>query len=359
VATTLDAVGGTLLPRTVEAGGMPAQFEFERDVQEATFHSPLADFESVTVETEVRVDPLTGRTARVVTDNFLLPDDPSVDEAVFDDEGCFFCPGTVEEATPTYPDWMGRDRGSVGEATSFPNLNPYGAHSNVVALTESHHVPIGEFTVDQVADGLCAAFQYVRDVFDRDPDAQFASVNMNYLRPAGSSLIHPHMQTLVDDRGTNEQRRVADAARRFYDDHGESYWTELALAERGGDRYLAEVGNVHWLAPFAPTHHRHLQGVAAQIHEGVPNPSGDVTHDFAEGLVDVLSYYDSVGLDSFNVALFVERDHPGLPPVLNVTARSVFDEYYWSDATFFTTLHDEGVVDVPPETYGDEAHDHF
>ncbi|SFG86820.1 Galactose-1-phosphate uridylyltransferase [Halopelagius inordinatus] len=333
--------------------------EFERDVQEATFHSPLEEFAETTVETEIRMDPLTGRTARVVTDNFLLPDSPEIDDAVLDSEGCFFCPGTVEESTPTYPEWVGTDRGKTGEATSFPNLNPYGAYSNVVALTEDHYVPIDEFTAEQFSDGLCAALEYVRQVFDQDDDARFASVNMNYLRPAGSSLIHPHMQTLVDDRGTNEQRRVADAARAFYEDHDENYWGELAIEERGGDRYLAETGNVHWLAPFAPKHHRHLVGVAAQIHTGVPEPSGDVVHDFARGLVNVLSYYASCGLNSFNVALFLERDNPALPPVLNVTARSVFDEYYWSDATFFTSLHDEGVVDVPPEEYGYEAHKFF
>jgi galactose-1-phosphate uridylyltransferase len=333
--------------------------EFERDVQEATFYSPLEDFEQTTVETEVRVDPLTGRTARVVTDNFLMPDAPEIADEVLDSEGCFFCPGTVEEATPTYPDWVGPDRGKSGEATSFPNLNPYASYSNVVALTEEHYVPIDGFTTEQFADGLCTAFQYVRDVFDHDADARFASVNMNFLRPAGSSLIHPHMQTLVDDRGTNEQRRVADAARAFYDENDEVYWSDLAIEERGGDRYLAELGNVHWLAPFAPTHHRHIQGVAAQIHSGVPAPRGDVTHDFAAGLVAVLSYYASLGLNSFNVALFLERDDPALPPVLNVTARSVFDDYYWSDATFFTTLHDEGVVDAAPEVYGKEAHTFF
>jgi galactose-1-phosphate uridylyltransferase len=333
--------------------------DFERDVQEATFYSPLEEFEQTTVETEVRVDPLTGRTARVVTENFPMPDSPAIDDALLDSEGCFFCPGTVGEATPEYPDWVGPDRGRVGEATSFPNLNPYGAYSNVVALTADHYVAIDEFTVDQFADGLRAALQYVRDVFEHDDDARFASVNMNYLRPAGSSLVHPHVQTLVDDRGTNEQRRVAGAARAFYEDHDEVYWGELAIAERGGDRYVAETGNVHWLAPFAPKHHRHLLGVAAQIHTGVPDPSGDVTHDLAAGLVNVLSYYASLGLNSFNVALFLERDDPALPPVMHVTARSVFDEYYWSDATYFTTLHDEGVVDAAPETYGDEAHDFF
>jgi galactose-1-phosphate uridylyltransferase len=328
---------------------------FERDVQTATFDSPLADFEPTTVETEVRVDPLTGRTARVVRDSFLVPDEPDVDASVFDDEGCFFCPGTVEEATPAYPDWVGTDRGRAGEATSFPNLNPYGAHSNVVALTEAHHVPAEEFTVDQLADGFRAALRYVHAVLDHDDDARYASINMNYLRPAGASLIHPHMQTLVDDRGTNEQRRIADAARAFRDEHDEGYWERLTTVERGGDRDVAETGGVHWLAPFAPTHHRHLVGVAPAVRGDVPAPTDDLVRHLADGLTNVLSYYASVGLDSFNVATFLARDDPALPPLMYVTARSAFDEYYWSDATYFTTLHDEGVVDVAPETYGDEA----
>jgi hypothetical protein len=48
-----------------------------------------------------------------------------------------------------------------------------------------------------------------------------------------------------------------------------------------------------------------------------------------------------------------------MPPVANVVARSVFDEYYWSDSPFFVVLHDEGVVDVAPEAYAAETADFF
>ena len=334
--------------------------EFARHTQEATFHSPLEDFEEVTVETEMREDPLTGRETRIVAENFLLPEEePDIEEFVTDDEGCFFCPGAVESQTPTYPDWMSVERGSVGEATSFPNLNPYAGHSNVVALTEDHFVPIDEFTDDHFADGLQAALQYVHEAFEHDPDAKFASVNMNFLRPAGSSVTHPHMQALVDDGGTTRQRRIAEAARAYYDDYDTVYWTDLANEERGGDRYLAELGSVTWLAPFAPKHHRQVLAIADQTRTGLPDPAGDVVADFASGLVDTLDYYASCGLNSFNVALFLEREEAALPPIMEITARSVFDEYYWSDAPFFTVFHDESVVDTPPEEYGKEARPFF
>ncbi|WP_254543093.1 hypothetical protein [Halomarina pelagica] len=328
--------------------------EFVRDVQRASFYSPLEDFAPVEVEVEVREDPLTGRQARIVPESFVHPGEFDIEEVVRDDENCFFCPGTVEEVTPKYPDWVGEERVTEGEATSFPNLNPYGAHSNVVALTEDHYRPIDGFTPEVFEDGLRAALRYVTAVRDHE-DAPHASVNMNFLRPAGSSIIHPHLQTLVDDRGTNVQRELREADRAYREEHGADYWADLTDEERDGERFVAETSGVSWLAPFAPRHHRHLVGVATGA-EGVPAPESDLLADLASGIASVLSYYGDAGLNSFNFALFLDE---GATPVFDVVARSVFDRYYWSDSPFFTVLHDEGVVDVAPETYAAEARGHF
>ncbi|MDZ7702310.1 MAG: hypothetical protein U5J98_09755 [Halobacteriales archaeon] len=331
--------------------------EFERSVQTATFHSPLADFESVDVGVEVREDPLTGRRARIVNESFLLEEEPDIESVVTDDEGCFFCPGSVEEVTPTYEDWVGMDRGHVGEATSFPNLNPYGAYSNVVVLTEDHYKPLDALERDDFRDGLAAALEYLNRVVDHVDEAQYASVNMNFLRSAGSSIIHPHLQTLVDDLGTNRQRALADAARDYYTEYGTRYWDDLRDVEADGERWLGSTGSVDWLAAFAPTHHRQVLGVADT--GGVPGPDDDVVADLAEGLVHVLGHYADAGLNAFNFAWYLAEDEPGMRPVLEVVARSVFDEYYWSDSPFFTVLHDEGVVDVPPEDVAAAAGERF
>lgn len=328
--------------------------EHERTTQEATFYSPLADFESTTVPVEVRRDPLTGRHTRIVPDNFLAPDsEPDLDPVVSDAEGCFFCPDMVAEATPKYPDFVGEDRGSAGEATAFPNLNPYGSHSNVVVLTEDHYVPIGEFTTEVFADGFQAALEYVTAVLEHDDAATIASINMNFLRPAGSSIIHPHIQTLVDDWGTDAQRRRIEAARRYDEANPGEYYGDLLAAERDSERFIASTGSVSWLAPFAPRHHRHVMGIADDV--TTPDPASPTVEAFAEGLVSVLAYYADLGLNSFNFGLHLVDEDDGIRPVLDVVARSVFEEYYWSDATFFTTVHGESVVDVAPETYAAEA----
>jgi len=329
--------------------------EFEADTQEATFHSPLEEFELVTEEVEVREDPLTDRTARLCEGGFVLPEEYDIDPAVDDSEGCFFCPDAVESATPTYPDWFGADRGSRGEATSFPNLNPYGAHSNVVALTETHFQPMEAFTATQFADGLAGALEFVGAAREHDPEADAASVNMNFLPAAGSSIVHPHMQTLVDDRGTNESRRLLAASREYRATEGGVYWRDLVDAERGGDRWVGETTGVDWLAPFAPKHHRHILGV---LEADALGPGADAVGGLAEGLTRVLASYAEAGLNAFNFALHLPGD-PAMPPVLNVVGRAVFDEYYWSDSPFFTVLHDEGVVATPPEEYAALARERF
>jgi len=332
--------------------------EFTASTQTTTFHSPLEDFEPVTIEMEVRDDPLTDRHARIVPENFLTPDEePDLSTVVEDDEGCFFCPEMVTDATPTYEGPVDVDRGTRGEATSFPNLNPYGSYSNVVVLTEDHYVPIDEFSVDQFADGLALALEYVTAAFDEDDGARFGSINMNFLRPAGSSIVHPHMQTLADGRGTNRQAARTAAARAYHEAEGSTYWADLLEAERGGERHVGTTGDVTWLAPFAPTHHRHVRGVLPDA--DIPGPDDDVVRDVAEGLRNVLSAYGDLGLNSFNVACSLVADEPATHPTVDVVARSVFDEYYWSDSPFFPILHDEGVVDVAPEEYAAEIGEAF
>ncbi len=332
--------------------------EYDRTTQEATFYSPLEDFELTTTRVEVRQDPLTERHTRIVPENFLFPEDePDLDPVVSDAEGCFFCPEMVTEATPTYPDFVGEDRGSVGQATTFPNLNPYGSHSNVVVLTEDHYVPIEEFTVDVFADGFQAALEYVTTVFDHDESAEVASINMNFLRSAGSSIIHPHIQTMVDARGTNAQRTRFEAARRYYDTNNGAYFGDLLAAERNSERFLGSTDGVSWLAPFAPRHHRHVLGIADDV--ATPEPDSTTVDGFAEGLVSVLDYYADLGLNSFNFGLHLVDEDEAIRPVLDVVARSVFEQYYWSDATFFETVHEERVVDVSPEEYAVEAGEFF
>lgn len=330
--------------------------EFDAVTDEARFYSPLEEFAEDAVEIELREDPLTGQQVRIVPEVFPRSEErPDVSAYVDDDEDCFFCPDMVTEATPEYPDFVGVDRGSVGESVSFPNLFPYAKHANVVVLTEDHYVAIDEFTAEQLADGLSCALEYVHAVRDHE-SAPFGSINMNLLPSSGSSVVHPHVQTILDDHGTNDARRRVDAEREYHDDHDRTYWAALLEEERSGPRYVGATGDVEWIAPFAPTHQWHVAGVTDVT--GVPEPDDDVVDGIAAGLENVLSYYGSLGLNAYNFSLHV-NEGAASPVVVDVVARAPFQEHYVSDAFYLQRLQDERIVDVAPEEYAPDVGEHF
>lgn len=327
--------------------------EFSKATEEAEFYSPMADFDLDSQPVEYRRDPLTGQQTRVVAQWFPEADEADAEPDVGDGEGCFFCPEMVDEATPEYPDYVGTDRGSRGVATSFPNLFPYGTHSNVVVLTEDHFRPVGDLPADILADGLACALAYVHAAIDHD-GSQFVSINMNYLPSAGSSVVHPHLQAIVDDHGTNESRRRLAAEREYYADHGHPFWTDLLDEERDGPRYVGTTGDVEWVAPFAPLSQWHVSGITDVT--GIPDPDDAVVTDLASGIENTLSFYADRGINAYNFALRLVADEPASPVVLDLVARPTFDEHYVNDAFYFQTLHDERVVDEAPEEYaGDVA----
>ena len=333
--------------------------EFERSVDDARFKSPLEGFETVTEPIEHRVDPLTGRTARIVQEVFPHPDDApeeDIDAVVGDGEGCFFCPGNVDTATPEYPDTVGGGRSSRGAATSFPNLFPYAKHSNVVVLTEAHFRPMDELGAERLADGLACALEYVRSVREHD-GSRFASVNMNFLRSAGSSVYHPHMQAMADDRGTDRQARIARREREYRAEHASRYRADLLERERSGDRYVGRTGDVEWLAPFAPLGQFHVAGVLDTGGSGLPDD--DSLGDAARGIAAVLEYYADRGLDAFNFGLRLAPDDPASAAVVDVVARAPFEEHYVNDAFFAQTVHRQGVVDAAPEAYAPSVAEHL
>jgi len=346
--------------------------EFERSVDDARFKSPLEEFETVSEPIEHRTDPLTDRTVRIASEVFPHPEeatakgagDPEagddratdLERVVGDGEGCFFCPDSVETATPEYPEAVGGGRTSRGAATSFPNLFPYAKHSNVVVLTEEHFRPMDELGAPCLADGLACALEYLRSVREHD-GSRFASVNMNFLRSAGSSVYHPHMQAMVDDRGTDRQARIARREREYREEHASRYWADLLDRERSGDRYVGRTGDVEWLAPFAPLGQFHVAGVLDTGGTGLPGD--EHLGDAARGLDAVLEYYADRGLNAFNFGLRLAPDDPASATVVDVVARAPFEEHYVSDAFFAQTIHRQGVVDAAPEAYASAVAEHL
>lgn len=311
----------------------------------------------VSTPVEVRIDPLTGHSSRILPPRGLMPTN-DLDLEAFARENeprCPFCPARIETLTPRLPATVWPEgRIAQGEAVLFPNLHAYASHSCVsVYSPHRHYLPLTEMTEPLMADNLRVQVVYARAVMDVDPTSTWSSINANHMLPSGSSLFHPHLQGIVDPEPTTVQRQLAAVPEQRVADY-------LRSERDAGERYLGNTGRVEWVVSFAPIGPAELRAFLA----GARSPAeldDDLVQELAYGLTVALRTYGEMGYESFNLALY------GAPPArvgyrlnLRLIARSNLRSFYRSDSTFLERLHWEGAVDLAPEAvaewFGDRLH---
>lgn len=282
--------------------------KFEAIKKETVMLNPQNNMVEQRIPSEIRIDPLTGRTARICHFMKLKWEKPDFDALVAGTESwCPFCPDRVLSVTPCFPkDLIPEGRMQRDDMVIFPNLAPYDSIGAVATFGARHYIPMTDFTADRVA----AAFGFASDFFRRieasgHPESIYHIVNWNYMPPAGSSLIHPHLQVFSSSSAPNLMRQEIEASKTYADVHGSNYWEDLVTTERQtGDRYLGRIGRTHWMTAYAP------MGVAGDVLAVVENArcTLDLTDpdllDLATGLVKLMGRYDPMGIYSFNMNFF-------------------------------------------------------
>jgi len=326
------------------------------DRLEATICHPGHGFEPVAMQLEIRQDPLTGHTARILPDAELLPrsqfDLEQLAEATR--STCPFCSERIEEVTPRFPRALlpeGRIR--CGEAVLFPNLLPYSKYSSVsVYSPDRHFLPLAQLTPGLLADNLAAQVAFARSVRAHDSTAAWISVNANHMLPSGSSVFHPHLQGSATPVPTTMQRLLAETPperfRAYVDEERET-----------GERWVADTGNVVWLAAYAPVGPAELRAFVF----GATSPDAlerALVDELAAGIASALAVYAELGFESFNLALYGAPPAAGGYPLnLRLICRSNLAELYRSDATWLERLHWEAAIDVAPEALASRARECF
>jgi UDPglucose--hexose-1-phosphate uridylyltransferase len=305
---------------------------------------------------EVRSDPLTGHTSRILPERGLMPAN-DLDLAALarkTQSRCPFCPERIDQLTPRLAPAIHPDgRIAHGEAVLFPNLHAYSSHSSVsVYSPRLHYLPLAAITEQLLADNLETQVTYAKAVISADPDSHWASINANHMLPSGSSLFHPHLQGIVDSEPTTLQRLLADVpAARF-----QAY---IEAERRSGERHLGNTGAIEWLVSFAPI-------APAELRAFINSASSPAELDealiaeLAHGLALALGAYAEMGFESFNLAIYGAPPATGGYPLnLRLACRSNLKPLYRSDSTFLERLHWEGAIDLPPEAVSERIGDRF
>jgi galactose-1-phosphate uridylyltransferase len=312
--------------------------------------------ELVTTPVEVRFDPLTGHSSRILPERGLMPPN-DFDLEAFASENqsrCPFCGDRVYELTPRFPEAIAPDGRIVhGEAVLFPNLHAYSSHSSVsVYSARLHYLPLEAITPQLMADNLATQVAFARAVMAADPESRWASINANHMLPSGSSLFHPHLQGVVDSEPTTLERMLADVPPKRF----RAY---LEAERRAGERYLGDTGRVEWLVSFAPIAPAELRAFITSV-ASTAELDDALIAEFGDGLSLALGAYAEMGFESFNLAVYsAPPGTEGYPLNLRIACRSNLKPFYRSDSTFLERLHWEGAIDLAPESVAEQIGDRF
>jgi len=329
--------------------------EFRREHLRIEILDPRQGFERRQSPLEIRFDPLTGQSARVLPPgSFPPPADVDLDRLAAETrERCPFCSARVESETPRFPpDVVSEGRIRRGEALLFPNLVGYAKWSSVsVYSPERHRLPLDEITPSLLADNLATQVAFGRAVADFDTDSAWVSINANHLPPSGSSVFHPHLQGAANPFPTTVQRFLTEVE--------PARFREYVAAERAsGERLLGSTGRIDWLAAFAPVGPGEVRAFAFEA-SSPEQLDPELVAELGRGLSLVLGTFAELGYQSFNLAVFGAPASPGFPLVVRAVARAYYGSLRRSDAMWSERLHWESTVDLAPEALADVARDRF
>ncbi|MBC7080772.1 MAG: hypothetical protein H5T44_00745 [Thermoplasmatales archaeon] len=214
----------------------------------------------------------------------------------------------------------------------FPNINPYAKYSGVCAF-KNHYIKPEEFSAELLESNFLLCSEYIENFYDGK--ARYASINWNYLMPAGASILHPHTQVVLSEYPTTYMEKIIKNKDKFF-----SYIEE----EIKGDRFIGKINGFYLFVPFAPFGFNEVFGFCKEENE---------VEKLALVISKILSYYSSIRRNSFNLAVFIDMDKE-FPTHFRILTRQNMVKYYRNDAMFFERIHFETILEKMPEEVAKE-----
>ena len=282
--------------------------KFEAIKRKTVILDPNDNMKPKTIPSEIRKDPLTGKTSRICHFRLLKWEKPDLDQLIAGTEKtCPFCPDKVMKITPCFPpDILPEGRLVLNDKVLFPNIAPYDILGAVATLGDRHYIPMTDFETERLADGFRLALNFFRHINNiNHPESVYHLVSWNYMPASGSSVIHPHYQVFATAYAPNQLRNELLAAETYLKKMGTNYWDDLVKAETDrNERFLGKIGRTNWMTVFAPL------GVAGDVVAVVDNTcstlelTDDDLTDLAKGLNNLMAAYDKIGIYNFNVNFY-------------------------------------------------------
>jgi len=266
---------------------------------------------------------------------------------------CPFCPEHLEERTPKFAGEICEEgRIKLGETLIFPNLNPFGANHAVGIISRAHFLDLDEFNVKLLRDNLAASKDYILSIYGKDKEAAWPIYIWNHMPPSAGSIIHPHVQILVESQPLPMQAELLRKGEEYLNLNGRNYWQDLVEEERElSQRFIHDSDCLSVIASFAPRGFNEIQFIFKEASSLAELEERQI-NDFADCVVKALKGYKGIGVGSFNLATFsgpVDKKLDYYRLNVKLISRPYPGALYTSDTGPSERLYNVWVIDTLPE----------
>lgn len=337
------------------------EVQFESRRQTARFHNPLKNGQVDEQLIEVRLDPLLGHQSIF---NPGLADKTSIlfpptdftylqQRAEETRSSCFLCDGKWRQTTPLYEERIVPNGRLVhGDAVLFPNLFPLAAYHAVVMLGNKHFRTLNDFPPSLCKDALKVSLEFIRRCHAADPQVKYFTINLNYLFPAGASVLHPHLQVLGASFAGTHEHSLLHHSHEYFKQHRSSYWLDLCAAEqRLQSRWIGEIEGTCWFAAYAPIGVNEINAITPNAGHFLEWSDAEID-GIAAGLAKTLALYHELQFSTFNLSCFsapCDDRHNDFRCLLRLINRQNVTPHYRADDYYFQKLLGNEIIIYTPE----------
>ena len=334
-------------------------------------HNPLKRFKLDAQHIEVRRDPLTGKKSRVCIGRSLRPKQEGgyarelikiLQESKKD---CMFCSERVEVSTPKFSeDFISSGRMELGEFVLIPNLFPFGKYHAVGILSKKHITNIAKIESKDFMNCFEGCNNFFRKVNEIDSRFVYPIVSLNFLQPSGASIVHPHVQVLMDKEPYEETQLLMKKSQSYYTKYNRNYWRDLSKLEKNLSlRYIGNSGCVDWVSSFAPRSNNEVTGIVDSGASCIIELNKNEIMDLSLGISKIFRGFSSFGFQSFNMSIYsgpLDRNISDYFLVnLKIISRPNLKVLYTADKGFMEVLHNEAIILTLPEKVAEDLKRNF
>ncbi len=246
----------------------------------------------------------------------------------------------------------------------IPNLFPFGKYHAVGILSREHFTDIARIKPKHFVncfDGCNYFFQKVNEI---DSKFNYPIISLNFLQPSGASIIHPHVQVLIDKEPYEETRLLIEKSNSYFKRHNTNYWRDLSKLEKKiSIRYIGSSGCVDWVSSFAPGGNNEIIGIVNGDASCIVELNKEEIKDLSSGVSKIFKAFSSFGFQSFNMGIYSAPLGRNISDYflvnLKIVSRPNLKTLYAADKGFMEILYNENIVSTVPEEVCEDLKRYF